>query len=187
MEGTERIEAWEPEQHLRLAHDRANGAPPSVVDYYIEGSGGSTVLRLVHSGFEATANFDDEFNSTHTAWPVFLQMMKHSVERGVAACRNVTVFRHMSVPREEAWAKLMGPAPVELMGGVVRHFNAAAGCCCLEFPERKGAMLGLFCEKCSGATILTSVWLLYDVPAEEAESWRARWSGVLDQIFGQAV
>ena len=187
MEGVSRIEAWEPGKHLRKVHDPPSGGPPSVVDSYIEGRGGATVLRLVQSGFEATASFDDEYNSTRNAWPVFLQMMKHSVERGVTACRNVTVFRVLGVPREEAWAKLMGPVPTELLGGVVRHFNAPGGCCCLEFPERKGAMLGLFCEKCFGKAMLTTTWLLYDVSEAEAESWRERWSGVLNGLFGEAA
>jgi uncharacterized protein YndB with AHSA1/START domain len=185
MDGTSRIEAWEPEQHLRHVHDRPEGAPPSVVDYFIEGRGGSTVMRLVQSGFEATAKFDDEFNSTRAAWPVFLQMIKHSAEQGVETCRNVTVFRMLDRPREEAWAKLMGPAPAELLGGVIRHFNAAGGCCCLEFPERQGAMLGLFCEKCSGNAMLTSEWLLYNASAEDAEALRERWSAVLDGVFGK--
>jgi uncharacterized protein YndB with AHSA1/START domain len=89
MEATSRIEVWEPNQQIRIVGDRPEGTPPSVVDYYIEGRGGKTVLRLVHSGFGDTANFDGEFESTGGAWPTFLKMMKHSVEQGVARCRNV--------------------------------------------------------------------------------------------------
>jgi len=174
MEGTSRIEIWEPGRHLRKAHDRGEGAPPSVVDYFIEGRGGKTVLRLVQSGFGASASFDDEYNSTRQAWPVFLQMMKHSVERGIGSCRNVSVFQFLNVPKAEAWEtlqrKLGGAAD-----GIVRHFNPD-GYLCYEFPAKDGAMLSVFCEKCSGNTMLTLTWLLYDATAEEAEKVREEWT-----------
>ena len=62
MEFTEPIKVWEPEQHLRAGR----------VDYYIEGNGDTTILRLVQSGFGDDAKFDGEFESTGTAWPVFM-------------------------------------------------------------------------------------------------------------------
>jgi uncharacterized protein YndB with AHSA1/START domain len=183
MEGSSRIEIWEPAQHLRIAQDREEGPPPSMVDYILEGKGGTTVLRLVHSGFGSSASFDDEFNSTRQAWPVFLQMIKHSAERGIGSCRNVTVFRFLGVPREAAFEKLqqrIGGA----VDGLVRHFNPD-GYLCYEFPEKQGAMLSVFCEKCSGSAMLTLVWLLYDVTAEEAEKVREEWTGIVNELFGQ--
>jgi len=187
MEGSQRIEIWEPDRHLRIVGDRPAPAPPSVVDYFIEGRGGNTVMRLVQSGFGESASFDDEYNSTRAAWAVFLQMMKHSVERGVAACRNVSVFRILSDPPDAAWEKLMTIAAAEMKEGTQPHFNPQGHCCCLEFPERQGAMLSIFCEKCSGQSMLTLTWLLYDVSAEEAESVRARWAAMLDQTFEAAA
>jgi uncharacterized protein YndB with AHSA1/START domain len=180
MEGTERIEIWEPNRRLRIAHDRREGAPPSVVDYHVEGHSGATVMRLVHSGFADTANFDDEFESTAAAWPVFLKMMKHSVERGVASCRNVTVFRMLEETQPSAWAKLMQ----EPFGGVVRHQDGR-GNCCFEFPERNHAMLSIFCEKCGGKGMLTMMWLLYGASEEEAAAVKEQWSAFADRLFGR--
>jgi hypothetical protein len=185
MEGSERIEIWEPGKHLRIAHDRAAGAPPSVVDYFIEGRRGSTVMRLVHSGFGAGADFDEEFNTTRTAWPVFLQMMKHSVEGGIGAARNVSVFRFLSEAKDAAWAKLTQRVG-RTVDGIVRHFDPA-GCLCYEFPARHGAMLRIFCEKCSASTAITPTWLLYDATADEAEKVREQWASILNEIFGQPV
>ena len=205
MEGSERIEVWEPGQHLRLTHERGEGAPPIVVDYLLEGRGGSTVLRMVHSGFTADASFDDEFDSSRKAWPVFLQMLKHSVERGIAACRNVTVFRMPQVPRDAAWQILMGAqglcaegtlagrragdafqlvtADGQVLEGVVKHFDPT-GYACLQSGD---ALLTLFCEKCGGALMLTVTWLLYDVDADHAAALERRWSALLDGLFGQAA
>ena len=50
------IEAWEPRHHLRTLWPAAHPADPAVpvaVDYYLEGRGGGTSVRLVHSGFSA--------------------------------------------------------------------------------------------------------------------------------------
>ena len=127
--------------YLRVAYDRPEGAPPSVVDYYLEGRGGTTVMRLVHSGFGATANFDDEYESTGASWPEFLKMTKHSVERGMGACRNVSVFRILPERRESAWAKLMSVE--EVHQGTVRHLDPVGCCCCMEFPGRQDAMLSI--------------------------------------------
>ena len=177
MEATSRIEVWEPNQQIRIVGDRPEGTPPSVVDYYIEGRGGKTVLRLVHSGFGDTANFDGEFESTGGAWPTFLKMMKHSVEQGVARCRNVTLFRMLPVSHAEAWGKLTTAIP-ELP-------KTAHGCCAVEFPERNHALMCVFCENCGGKSMLTLTWLLYGASEPEAEEVREHWTGVVDGMFAQ--
>jgi uncharacterized protein YndB with AHSA1/START domain len=186
MEGSPRIEIWEPEKQLRTVSDRPAPAPPGVIDYLIEGKGGETVMRLVHSGFESTANFDDEYNSTRSAWPVFLQMLKHSAEMGVGSCRNVSVFRMLGEPRNTAWKKLMQRlgGPVD---GLVRHFDSQGLCLCYEYPAKGGAMLGVFCENCGGSAMLSVVWLLYNVTEADAEAVRSEWTGILDGMFGQAA
>jgi len=83
MEFTQAIEVWEPEKHLHAGR----------VDYYIEGNGDTTILRLVESGFGDDAKFDGEFESTGKAWPVFMTMLKRSAEAGVDSCTNATTFR----------------------------------------------------------------------------------------------
>jgi uncharacterized protein YndB with AHSA1/START domain len=205
VEGSQRIEIWEPGRHLRVANDRAEGAPPSVVDYFLEAQGGATVLRLVHSGFGPDASFDAEHESTGSAWPVFLKMMKHSVERGTSTCRNMTVFRILSCSRDECWAKLTGPhgfgtegsiagrrtgdpfalrdASGEVLQGVVRHNGN--GVCCLEFPDRQSALLSVFCENAGEAAMLTVTWLLYGTDQSVAEGVRDQWSGLVDRLFAQ--
>jgi DNA-binding transcriptional ArsR family regulator len=74
----------------------------------------------------------------------------------------------------------------ELLEGVVRHFNPE-NCFCPEFPERHGAMLSLFCAKCTEASMITITRLLYDRPAAEAEALQDRWRGLLDRLFGQSA
>jgi len=182
MEATSRIEVWEPNQHIRIVADRSEGAPPSVIDYYVESRGGSTVMRLVHSGFESTAKFDGEFESYGRGWPVYLKIMKHSVEHGVASCTNIMIFRMLSVPHTEAWEKMLAGTP-EMQQGVSKLFNAAHGSCIVEFPDRKHALLVVCCEKCGDSSMLTLMWLLYGATPAEAEQVREDWTSRIDGMF----
>src|SRR5215468_5163973 len=132
------------------------------IDYFIEGRGGATVLRLVHSGFDASADFDAEYESTGYGWAIFMKLLKHSAERGIDACRNVTIMRMVNDSPQGAFEKLMAQAAEEMHAGVDRH-RSGKGHCAIEFPSRNGAMLSLFCDGCGGATAVTVMWLLYDV------------------------
>jgi len=178
MEASPRIEIWEPGRHLQTSSDRPEPGQPNVVDYFIEGSGGTTILRLVHSGFGDSADFNSEYESTGTAWPVFLNLLKHSVERGVNTCTNVTLFRMIEVPPATVWEKL---APH--VTGRPRYVAPKGHCGCFELAD--SAMLGLFCEKCGGSSMLTLMQLLYGAPAEQAEAAREHWTGILNQLFGE--
>ena len=186
MEFTTHIAIWEPERHLQTTSERPEPAPPNVIDYFIEGRGGATVLRLVHSGFDASADFDSEYESTGHGWAIFMKLLKHSAEHGIDTCRNVTILRMVNDSAQGAFEKLMAQAAEEVHAGVERH-RSGKGHCAIEFPSRHGAMLSLFCDGCGGATAVTVVWLLYDVPAEGAGAMRERWTALLDRAFGQPV
>jgi uncharacterized protein YndB with AHSA1/START domain len=181
MEVASRIEEWEPNRHIRIVMDRPEDAPPSVVDYYVEGRGGSTVMRLVHSGFDS-ASFDGEFESYGRGWPVYLKIMKHSVEHGVASCRHVMIFKMLSVPHAEAWEKVRAGIP-EMQQGVSKYFNAAHGSCIVEFPDRHHALLVVCCEKCGDSSMLTLMWLLYGATPAAVEQDREDWTSRIDGLF----
>jgi uncharacterized protein YndB with AHSA1/START domain len=188
MEFTTPIEVWEEGKKLRTSNERGEGKPPSVMEYTVESRGGKTVLRLVHSGFTRDASFDGEFESTGKAWPVFMKMLKHSVEQGVDRCRNVTIFRMLSDPQPESLAKLMGPDGLGAPGVLDSAVGSpdASGRFAVVFPQRNNAMMSVFCENCGGMAMLTITWLLYDANEGEAESVRTEWTGMTDRIFGPA-
>jgi len=150
---------------------RAEEAPPSVVDHFLQGAGGSTVLRLVHSGFGPESSFDDEYDSTGSAWPIFLTMLKHSVELGIGGCRNVTVFRMLEVRN----------ASSQTRRALLR--SSARSICCLEFPGPADAMLRVFRENAGGQAMLTPAWLLCGADEAGAEAVRQQWTGFVDRLL----
>jgi uncharacterized protein YndB with AHSA1/START domain len=174
MEFTQAIKVWEPEQQLHAGR----------VEYYIEGNGDTTILRLVESGFGDDAKFDSEFESTGKAWPVFMTMLKRSAEAGVDSCTTAATFRFLDIPSVEVWHRLLANKHFcdALVGGTIRHFDPR-GCYCVDFADK---MLSVFAENCGGKTALTVTWLLYGHTgaSTDADDWRDRWGQLIDKTVG---
>lgn len=123
MEGSSRIAIWEPGKHLRVIEDRKSGARQNcaegtdvtaeaveiMVDYFLEAKGGTTVLRLVHSGFGVAADWDNEFESTHYGWMMFLRNLRHALTRHLRTpCRQALQIVPSTLPASETWNRVMG-------------------------------------------------------------------------------
>jgi uncharacterized protein YndB with AHSA1/START domain len=109
-EGDSRIEIWDPPRHLRTVADAppydADGKPakdlaplPIALDYFLEGQGGTTRLRLVHSGFGQGAAWDDELEGVSRGWAFELRSLRHYL------------VRHPGRERRMAWARATTPLP----------------------------------------------------------------------------
>jgi uncharacterized protein YndB with AHSA1/START domain len=115
------IEIWKPNEHLRTVDTMPGeeGAAPTriAVDYIIEGRGGTTTLRLVHSGFSA-ATLDDEIETMGAGWATFLANLKHYLEQHPGEPRTVAFYRHpvVAVPRAEAYARVMKALGIVMRG-----------------------------------------------------------------------
>lgn len=107
------IEVWKPNEHLRTVDEMPSGEgkPPLkiAVDYIIEArAGGTTTLRLIHSGFADDA-WEDEIESLDNGWSSFLANLAHYLHRHRGEPREMAFFRHPVVPltREEAFRRTM--------------------------------------------------------------------------------
>lgn len=98
VEYGQRIQVWDPPRHLRTGEEA--GPVQLAVDWHIEGKGGTTVLRLVHSGFGGGPEFDAMYEGVHAGWSYFLQNLRHYLEQ------------HAGTPRRMVWARrqVRGPA-----------------------------------------------------------------------------
>jgi uncharacterized protein YndB with AHSA1/START domain len=134
MEGWSLIEAWEPGRHLRTVESRdsvaacmnpertyADGTPVRVaVEYLLEGRGGKTVLRLVHSGFGTGPGWDAEYEATGHGWVLFLRTLKLALERHAGKrARTAMVSVPLDCELPEAWDRLVGPEGLGAEGKLV--------------------------------------------------------------------
>lgn len=198
-EGESPIEVWEPQRHLRTAQEFSGGenAPPLriAVDFYIEAAGGgTTVVRLVHSGFQAGADWDAQYDALDGGWTYFLYNLRHYLERH-AGTRRIMVWerRPLTRPRHEVWSEVLaalGEPPVLPLSGGVRGttvLSRAPNHLAVLLPELNDALLFVELELGEERFNL-GVWLstygLEPATAAELQQSLGPW---LDGVVGPAA
>ena len=208
-----RIESWEPPHHLRTSWGES--APTAqatdqerqrlAVDWFVEGKGGRTALRLVHSGFGYDANWDEEFDGTRRGWSYELRSLKHYMERHPGRKRHAFFLRQpVKLDPSEVWDRFWGPGGFLREGKleslamgdryrfVLVSGDVVEGEVRLLLPpmdfagtveNHNDGLLRIGFDKCAGgpeATIWLSTW---DVPEADVAALGARWKETLAKTF----
>jgi len=122
------ITAWEPGRHLRFSWMDPLYTPEGgeeqrrgvAVDWTIEGRGGRTVLRLVHSGFGGASDWDEEFDATRRGWTFELLSLKHALEKHRGVDRMACWIRQsVDLSAAEAWTRVFGSSRGLLRSGSI--------------------------------------------------------------------
>ena len=106
------IEVWNPEQHLRFADpgppDPDGAAGPRIaMDWFIGTEAGQTVVRLVHSGFGAGAEWDDQIDGLTRGWRYFLWNLEVCLTRHRGTHRTMVSTRpRVTIQRDAFWDAL---------------------------------------------------------------------------------
>jgi uncharacterized protein YndB with AHSA1/START domain len=222
-EGEASIEVWEPNRQLRIVYPAADSNPESfsaesgggapvlmATDYLLEGKAGSTVLRLVHSGFGAGSDWDDLFEATRLGWRFQLLGLRYYLERHCGTPRVVVQMqlRLGDLTLDEAWERLTGSGGFVGLGG-----SSDAGRCYEIVTASGDTLRGTLLDLVSGRGLTTIVenlgdallrlwldpplypggcnmlyvWLsTYGLPSGELEALRGRWTVMLDSLFPPA-
>jgi uncharacterized protein YndB with AHSA1/START domain len=178
MDGAGVIEVFDTPHHLRVVSSRVDPPVRIAQDFYLEGKGGVTVLRLVHSGFLSTADWDQEYNGTKAGWPVFFRVLRHALTRHRGAvARNTDLYALSSEPIGRVWELLAPLRPSALEGEkpplVVWWI----------WPEQNDALVHLACSPYGAQT---GVWLhvaTFGLSPEAAAAIRTGWDQRLKAIF----
>jgi uncharacterized protein YndB with AHSA1/START domain len=176
MEGEAPIRVWEPGR--RLVWIEGEGAPRERrVEFEIEArDGGKSVLRLVHSGFEPGASFDDELENLNGGWRTFFVLLRYAVERFPSQpAVNVWLFRMLPHPVAHAWPRLLAALGIDtltegeryraslggitLQGSVLGH--PKSGYLALRVGTAGDSALALFVERAGESSLFTVEWVLY--------------------------
>ena len=116
--GESTITAWEPPHRFAYRGTPAEDGGFMAFEYLVEGrDGGSTVLRLVHSGMLA-GDWEDEYDALRKGWPFYLRTLEQYLAHfpGRTAV-PVTAFGPQQSDQERAWAGIV--AAVGLTGSVI--------------------------------------------------------------------
>ena len=208
-----KILEWDPPRHLKTGWMEAPAdqtpATPSaqvVVDWFLEGKGGKTELRLVHSGFGRDAQWDKEYDGTRRGWTFELQGLKHYLERQRGKERRAFWLRRpVSLDARAVWERFKQPGGVfcsvgldalgagdryrfERADGEVLEGRVLVNAAPFEFAGTAdnlgGGMVRFGFEDCLGGPE-AHVWIAtWGLPASQVEALESRWRAALEKAFG---
>lgn len=204
-----KITAWEPNHHLGTGWPGAHAADPAkpiAVDYHLQGKAGGTTLRLVHTGFSADAEWDDEFDAHRRGWSFELRSLQHYLHHHRGTKRHmVKAGTPLTVPVEEAWSRILGDRGLAQEGslndldegdrfvvttvtgdrleGEVRVVFEPTDLA-MTVENLDFSLLRLAIEHCSGGPTQIQLWLAaYGIPEIERLALETRWQGMLGSLF----
>ena len=113
MESKAEIQEWDPPRRFTAENKEGMGpgSPAMATEWTIEAkSGGTCRVRVVHSWFASTDDWDKQFESVEKGWPAFFRILNAYIThfRG-QSCTQVQLMAFTSEPKEKAWTDLTQP------------------------------------------------------------------------------
>jgi uncharacterized protein YndB with AHSA1/START domain len=120
MDSVATITAWDPPHRFAAeSQDLGPNAPSVATEWIVEArSGGTCVVRVVHSLFASTEDWDNQLESWEGGWPGFFRILRLYLAhfRG-QRCSAMQLGGASPKPKSEAWATLT--ASLGLAGAAV--------------------------------------------------------------------
>lgn len=175
MTGKANVRDWEPGKRMSWVEGEGSERE-KVVEFQVQPKDDSTTtLRLVHSGFGAGAEFDNEYDSTHGGWHTFFAAMRHGLERFAnKPARMLSAFRMAEESKLVVWERCKAELAIntttegasytaklgtyELAGTILRA--PREGYLCLRVDSLDDSVLSIFIEGGNKAMV-TLQWTLY--------------------------
>ena len=113
MESNAEIQEWDPPRRF-LAENKEGmgpGSPAMATEWTIEAKAGGTCrVRVVHSWFASTDDWDSQFESVEKGWPAFFRILNRYLAhfRG-QPCTQVQLMAFTPGTRESVWEQLARP------------------------------------------------------------------------------
>ncbi|HKW02382.1 MAG TPA: SRPBCC domain-containing protein [Vicinamibacterales bacterium] len=77
MESRSAITTWEPQRRFVAQGEGWGGSPPIADEWTVEArAGGVCVVRVVHSLFASTDDWDKQLEGTESGWPAFFRILR---------------------------------------------------------------------------------------------------------------
>jgi len=112
MDTTATVKTWEP-LHRFVAESSGLGpdAPPMATEWIVEArGGGKCVVRVVHSLFASTADWDAQLEGMEEGWPAFFEVLRiYLAHHFGQPSASVLLMSTAAGSPSEAWATLAGP------------------------------------------------------------------------------
>ena len=102
--------AWDPPHRFAAEGELAPNSPKMATEWIVEArSGGTCIVRVVHSLFASSDDWDDPLESIEAGWPDYFRILKLYLKyfRG-QQCSNLQLMSVAPEPASKAWDALTG-------------------------------------------------------------------------------
>jgi uncharacterized protein YndB with AHSA1/START domain len=111
MDSVSKITAWDPPHRFAAEGEAAPNWPAMATEWVVEAkAGGKCIVRVVHSLFASTDEWDNQLEGTEQGWPGFFKILRLYLThfRGMA-CTPAMVTAVAQGPEAEAWNAVTRP------------------------------------------------------------------------------
>jgi uncharacterized protein YndB with AHSA1/START domain len=195
MDSRSEITKWDPPRVFAAQGEGWGGAPPIADEWSVEAiGGGKCIVRIVHSLFASTDDWDNQLEGTESGWPAFFRILKLYLTHfrghrsaimqwlapaaGTEADAWDALTTSLGLKGASAGQRFTAPSNVPPLSGAVEHvsqspYNALLR---LEQPGPGAAALGVV--SFGGATMVTLSFYMYGdhseaTVAHETPRWQA--------------
>jgi uncharacterized protein YndB with AHSA1/START domain len=201
MESRAVVTAWDPARRFAAQGEGWGGSPPIATEWSVEArEGGICIVRVVHSLFADTDDWDNQLEGTESGWPGFFRILRIYLTHfpgqrsalmqwvapapGTVAEAWDTLTSAVGLTGVGAGHRSTAPAGVPAVGGVVEHVSESSRTALVRL-DQPGPGTGAFgTVSFGGSTMVTLSFYLY---GEEAAATVARetplWDAWIQERF----
>ncbi|MFN7974004.1 MAG: SRPBCC domain-containing protein [Acidobacteriota bacterium] len=207
MDSSSSMTAWEPPHRFAASGgDFAPGAPAMATEWIVEArSGGTCVVRVVHSLFADTDDWDNQLTDVESGWPTFFHVLRlYLAHHRGQRCAPVQLMAMTPQPIGEAWAsfsravglagakqgdrRAIQPEGLPQLSGVVEQEAGDKNNVIYRIEGPVPGVAVFMAHDCGGPTMIAVNLYLY---GEGAQAVAARdeplWQGWLSRLFPAPV
>ena len=195
MESRSVVTAWDPPRMFAAQGEGWGGSPPIADEWRVEARGGGIcVVRVVHSLFASTDDWDNQLEGTESGWPGFFRILRIYLTHfrgqrsalmqwiapaaGTEAEAWETLTTALGLKGVSAGHRWTAPAGVPALSGVVEHASQSPCNALLRLDKPGPGTAALGAVNCGGPIMVTLSFYLYGdqaagTVAHETPLWQA--------------
>ena len=203
MESRSVVTAWDPPRMWSAQGEGWGGAPPIADEWSVEARGGGVcVVRIVHSLFASTDDWDNQLEGTESGWPGFFRILRIYLTHfrgqrsammqwiapaaGTEAEAWETLTAALGLKGVSAGQRWAAPAGVPALSGLVEHVEHGSpgpsnALLRLDKPGPGTAALGAV--NFGGSMVTLSFYLYGDQAAGTVARETPLWQAWIDERF----
>ena len=195
MESRSVVTAWDPPRMFAAQGEGWGGSPPIATEWSVEArAGGVCLVRVVHSLFASTDDWDNQLEGTESGWPGFFRILRIYLTHFRGQCSAMMQWMAPAAGTEaEAWDTLTAalglkgvsagqrwaaPAGIPALSGVVEHVSQSACNALLRLDKPGPGAAALGAVNFGGSAMVTLSFYFYGdqatgTVARETPPWQA--------------